>query len=229
MSGIGREPSVTTRFANQLKRACKKNKLIDITFELAGQDNRANADAIFSVLDNFLLIEFKSYKKGIKSEKYKSRVYNLCHNLLINERMTHYHRSCHFIMWGASENHRLQTKYTIYQDSVCRKSFLVDSKVLDNPPLPTVLEGVSLADKISKSEVGLGLEDFLIYLKWLFSDNRSQNETFGGPISLIATSSSEYIDGLEFDSFNEFESWAKPTVTDLIEKLRNKPKNDFWG
>ena len=132
-------------------------------------------------------------------------------------------------MWGASENHRLQTKYTIYQDSVCRKSFLVDSKVLDNPPLPTVLEGVSLADKISKSEVGLGLEDFLIYLKWLFSDNRSQDETFGGPISLIATSSSEYIDGLEFDSFNEFESWAKPTVTNLIEKLRNKPKNDFWG
>ncbi|WP_415421938.1 hypothetical protein ACMHYR_16655 [Serratia marcescens] len=222
MSELGREPSVTTRFTNQLKRACEENELTDISFELAGQDNRANADAIFSVLDNFLLIEFKSYEKGIKSEKDKDRVYNLCHKLLENEKMTNSHRNCHFIMWGVSEEKRLQTRYTIYQDSVCRKSILVESNLLDEPKKPTVFAGEDLATEISKSAVGLGLDEFLIYLKWLFSSERTSEEKYDGNISLIATSSSSYIDGLEFDSFNDFESWAKPTVMCLLSENRSR-------
>ncbi|HDU4676284.1 TPA: hypothetical protein RFT64_002437 [Klebsiella aerogenes] len=224
MSGLGREPSVTTRFANQFKRACEENELTDVTFELAGQDNKVNADAIFSVLDNFLLIEFKSYETGIKSEEDKDRVYDLCHKLLENKRMSNSHRSCHFIMWGISENKRLETRYTIYQDSVCRKSILVESDLLDEPEKPTVLQGEQLATEISKSAVGLGLEQFLIYLKWLFSSERSSEETYDGTISLIATSSSKYIDGLEFSSFNEFEAWAKPTVMNLLSP-KNNPRS----
>lgn len=229
MPGLGREPSVTTRFTNQFKRACEENELTDVTFELAGQDNKANADAIFSVLDNFLLIEFKSYEKAIKSEEDKDRVYGLCHKLLENERMTNSHRNCHFIMWGVSENKRLETRYTIYQDSVCRKSILVKSNLLDEPKEPTVLQGEDLATEISKSAVGLSLEEFLIYLKWLFSSERSSEETYDGTISLIATSSSKYIDGLEFDSFNEFESWARPAVMHLLSKKHNRKSKKSPG
>lgn len=229
MSKLGREPSVTTRFTNQFKRACKKNGLTDITFELAGQDNRANADAIFNTLDNFLLIEFKSSEEKIKTEKEKKRVYTLCHMLLSNKIMVNFHRKCHFIMWGISQDNKLQTKYTVYQDSVCRESILTESTLLGEPQKPTVLEGEDLANQISQSIVGLNLEDFLNYLKWLFSSNRSSHEKYNGPISLIATSSSEYIDGLEFDSFDNFEIWAKPVVEKLLEQKnkKNKKKNNF--
>ncbi|MFP1944581.1 hypothetical protein [Lonsdalea quercina] len=226
MSGIGIEHSVTNRFANQLQRACKKNSLKALTFHLNGQDTKANADAIFSALDKFLLIEFKSYEDGIKSENNKPRVYDLCHNLLINNEMTRSHRKGHFIMWGVEIGIILETKYTVYQDSVCRKSILNKSTSLSEPPIPTILDGEKLAKEVSESTAGIGLDDFLIYLKWLFSSKRSSNEIYDGPVSLIATSKWKYADGLIFKSFEDFEDWAKPTVIMLLNKRNNKKKKD---
>ncbi|AZI88018.1 hypothetical protein EH164_13515 [Kosakonia sp. CCTCC M2018092] len=227
MTEFGMEPSITTRFANQFKRECEKKELTDITVELSGQDNKANADAIFGALKNFLLIEFKSQKKGIKTEKEKGRVYDLCHRLLENKAMNNSHRSCHFIMWGERQNGRIETRYTVYQDSVCRKSVLVESNLLDEPEEPMVFGGENLATEICNAEVGLGLEEFLEYLKWLFSSKRSSEEKYDGPVSLVATSSSGYIDGLVFDSFEEFEIWAEPTVIKLLSQLDRKKRKTF--
>lgn len=226
MSTIGREASVTSRFANQFKSACSINNLTEFKYDLSGQDNKANADVIFNTLNNFVLIEFKSYKRNVKEENKKHRVYNLCHRLKENSSMENAHRRCHFIMWGVTENKKLETKYTIYQDSVCRKSILEKSKFLDNPELPHILKGENLASEISRSETGLNIQEFLIYLQWLFSKERSLNEQFNGPISLIATSSNQYYDGLQFNSFPEFKIWAESTVLQMLSNNIIKINND---
>ncbi|HFF8523661.1 TPA: hypothetical protein ACGEYH_002410 [Providencia rettgeri] len=226
MSTIGREASVTSRFANQFKRACSRKKLIEFQYELSGQDSKVNADVIFNTLNNFVLIEFKSFHKSIKAENKKERVYNLCHRLIKNSSMENAHRRCHFVMWGVTVKRKLETRYTIYQDSVCRKSILKKSEFLDNPECPNILKGENLAIEISESITGLNLQEFLIYLQWLFSKERSLNEQFNGPISLIATSSNEYFDGLQFKSFPEFKIWAEPVVTQILSSIRIKINND---
>ncbi|MBN4863792.1 hypothetical protein AB7281_21305 [Providencia rettgeri] len=224
MTNIGREPSVTARFSNQFKRACEKMKLTDITYELAGQDSKANADAIFNALNNFVLVEFKSFNDGVYTEEKKPRVYDLCHRLIKNKPMVSYHRKCHFIIWGITKNGRLETEYTIYQDSICRKSVLINSTFLTEPELPNILDGNDLANEIANAAVGLNLEEFLTYLQWLFSKTRSTLAQYNGAVSLIATSSDSFIDGREFKSFLEFKNWAQPTVSSMLNKISIQKK-----
>jgi len=224
---MGKEPSVTTRFANQFKRECLKRGMIDLTYELAGQDNKANADAIFNALDNFTIIEFKSDITGIEKENRKARVYSLCHALQITPDMEVSHNKCHYIMWGEFRNEILETECTIYQASVCRKSILKESKLLGEPTSPKNIDGKKLASQICDGSAGLGLHDFLLYLQWLFSESRGDGETFKGPVSLIGTSSNDEYDGRVFKSFDAFRNWAEPTVNRLLNNYRKPSPGSF--
>lgn len=212
MNGMGREPAVIKVFNNQLTRACTANGMTDICVPFSGQDSKVNADELFAMGEYFFLIEFKSDERSIEDENKKKRAHNLCRALLEQTDIERIHRDCHYIMWGdecPEQRNRLKTKYAVYQSRVCRASILTDSPQLGEPNKDKDGDGDTLAIQASLGLVGVIRDEFIEYVRWLYSTRDKADKNFDGPVCLYTTSSNESFDGIGFSSLNDFFSWAK--------------------
>ena len=212
MNGMGREQAVIKVFNNQLKQACLANGITDICVPFSGQDGKVNADEMFAMGDNFFLIEFKSYESSIEDENQKKRAHKLCRALLEQADIERLHRYCHYIMWGddyVEQYNRFKIMYSVYQNRVCRASILTDSPQLGEPNKNQDGHGDTFALEASLGLIGVIHDDFIEYLRWLYSTREKEDKNFDGPVCLYATSSDESINGIGFNSLADFFSWAK--------------------
>lgn len=169
MSNRGREDSVTDVFKSQVRNACREHGMSDLIASLNGSDRDINADTLFGVCDRFFLVEMKSYNRNVRDEAKKPAVCLLCNGLQRSSRVRSWHRACHFIMWGRVVKDSLETRFNIYQDSVCRDSVLPNCSGLGEPPKPTIYRGEDLARGAALGTAGLSKPDFFNYLWWLLN------------------------------------------------------------
>lgn len=223
MSNRGREDSVTDVFKSQVRNACREHGMSDLIASLNGSDRDINADTLFGVCDRFFLVEMKSYKRNIRDESLKPAVCLLCKGLLNSQEIRQWHRACHFIMWGRLVKDSLDTRYTIYQDSVCRDSVLPNCSGLGEPPKPTIYRGEDLARGAALGTAGLSKPDFFNYLWWLLNGRAVDVDEFkitpGSRLgfSLFGTSdASGKVISKTFRTYDDLEVWAEDALKQLV-------------
>ncbi|SMG73070.1 Uncharacterised protein [Klebsiella quasipneumoniae] len=221
MSNKGREDSVTDVFKFQVQDACRHYGMSDLIISLNGSDRDINADTLFGVCDRFFLVEMKSYKRNIRDESLKPAVCLLCKGLLNSQEIRQWHRACHFIMWGRLVKDSLDTRYTIYQDSVCRDSVLPGCRGLGCTPPPEIYTGKELARKAARGEAGLSKPDFFHYLYWLLNDRESYDFMIQKPsqlgFNLYGTSTANgHVISKTFKTYDDLEVWADDALRRVL-------------
>lgn len=221
MSQKGREDSVTDVFKFQVQNACRQYGMSDLIASLNGSDRDINADTLFGVCDRFFLVEMKSFKRNIHDESGKPAVCLLCKGLLVYPDIRRWHRACHFIMWGRLVKGSLDTRFTIYQDSVCRDSVLLTCKGLGDSPPPEIFTGTELARKAALGEAGLSKPDFFHYLDWLLNDRNSNKNLIQKPdklgFNLYGTSTATgNVISKTFKTYDDLEVWADDALKRLL-------------
>lgn len=220
----GIEGSVTSIFEYELRKACREHGVDDLSLSLNSGDRKANADSMFSACDRFFIIEMKSRIANIGDEARKDSALNLCTGLIQSPRIRTYHRKCHYIMWGVEsppQNH-VTTRYSIYEDSVCRSSLFPGFNSPFTPEVIPVEAGRSLAQKVVTGQAGLRKPDFFHYLHWLLGDRALTNPAYSPtqelPITLIGNSERRELFGYAFSNFAALDSWAEQA---LLNRLSN--------
>lgn len=221
MSNRGREDSVTDVFKSQVQVACREHGMSDLIASLNGSDRDINADALFGVCDRFFLVEMKSYNRNVRDEAKKPAVCLLCNGLQRSSKIRRWHKACHFIMWGRIVKDSLDTRYTIYQDSVCRDSVLPSCSGLGEPPKPKIYRGEDLARKAALGTAGLSKPDFFHYLWWLLN-GRAVDDFQIAPgsklgFSLFGTSATTgSVFSKTFRTYDDLEVWADDALRRLL-------------
>lgn len=221
MSNKGREDSVTDVFKSQVRNACREHGMSDLIASLNGSDRDINADALFGVCDRFFLVEMKSYNRNVRDEAKKPAVCLLCNGLQRSSKIRRWHKACHFIMWGRLVKDSLDTRFTIYQDSVCRDSVLPSCSGLGEPPKPTIYRGEDLARKAALGTAGLSKPDFFHYLWWLLN-GRAVDDFQIAPgsklgFSLFGTSATTgSVFSKTFRTYDDLEVWADDALRRLL-------------
>lgn len=222
MTKRGMEPSVTAIFEHELRASCSRNGVDDLSLALNSGDRKLNADNMFTVCDRFFIVEMKSRIKNIQDESKKRAVYRLCEGLIAYPAIRRLHRQCHYILWGEEimAAKRVETRYSIYEDSVCRPSILPKSTVLVEPSSITTSSGNSLADGAAAGTTGLTKPDFFHYLAWLLSDRKAPSPSFSPtaqlPIALIGNSAGRSVYGQIFNTYSDFDTWADEALQNRI-------------
>ena len=218
----GIESSVTSIFEHELRRECRLKGIDDLTLNLNSGDRRANADSMFSACDRFFIVEMKSRIANIGDEARKDSVMNLCTGLITDPGIRAYHRQCHYIMWGEEvppQNH-VSTRYSIYEDSVCRSSVLPGFSSPFAPAVVAVEAGLSLAISAVAGRAGLRKPDFFYYLHWLLGDRSRTNPPFSPtrqlPITLIGNSERREWFGHVFNNYSDLDSWAEQALQNRL-------------
>ncbi|BBS49894.1 hypothetical protein WP5S18E05_P11780 (plasmid) [Klebsiella quasipneumoniae] len=227
MSNRGREDSVTDVFKSQVRNACREHGMSDLIASLNGRDRDFNADTLFGVCDRFFLVEMKSYNRNVRDEAKKPAVCLLCNGLQRNSQVRRWHKACHFIMWGRVVKDSLETRFTIYQDSVCRDSVLPNCSGLGDPPEPTIYRGEDLARGAALGTAGLSKPDFFHYLWWLLNGRAVDVDEFkiapGSRLgfSLFGTSDTTgSVISKTFSTYGELEMWADEALRRLLSTRR---------
>lgn len=221
MSDRGREDSVTDVFKFQVQDACRKYGMSDLIVSLNGSDRDINADALFGVCDRFFLVEMKSYKRNIRDESEKPAVCILCKGLLNSQDIRRWHRKCHFIMWGRLVDGQLKTRFTIYEDSVCRDSVLPSCRGLKSTTIPEIYSGKELAKKAARGEAGLSKPDFFHYLSWLLNGRESnefmiqKGSQLGFNLYGTSTTTGNVI-SKTFKTYDDLEVWADDALRRVL-------------
>lgn len=220
----GIESSVTSIFEHELRRACRLEGIDDLTLDLNSGDRRANADSMFSACDRFFIVEMKSRVANIGDEARKDSVLNLCTGLIADPGIRAYHRQCHYIMWGeeAPPQNNVSTRYSIYEDRVCRPSVLPNFTTPFAPTQIATESGRSLAESAAEGRVGLRKPDFFYYLHWLLGDRSRTTPPYSAtrqlPITLIGNSERRALFGQAFNNYSDLDRWAEQA---LLNRLNN--------
>lgn len=218
----GMESSVTGIFEHELRRACRLEGIDDLTLDLNSGDRRANADSMFSACDRFFIVEMKSRIANIGDEARKNSVLNLCTGLMSDPGIRAYHRQCHYIMWGeeVAPHNNVSTRYSIYEDSVCRPSVLPGFQTTFAPVRIPTDSGRSLAQNAAEGRAGLRKPDFFHYLHWLLEDRTRTNPPYSNarqlPITLIGNSDRRELFGQRFNTYSDLDSWAEQALLNRI-------------
>ena len=224
MAKRGIESSVTSMFEHQLRLACRTQGVDDLSLSLNSGDRKLNADSMFSACDRFFIVEMKSRIKNIGDEARKDSVKNLCNGLVTAPGIRAYHRQCHYIMWGEEipPQNNVTTRYSIYEDSVCRSSVLPGFSSSFTPAVIPVDEGRSLAHYAVSGRAGLRKPDFFYYLHWLLGDRTETYPSFSStrqlPITLIGNSERREMFGCAFNNYEDLDNWAEQA---LLNRLNN--------
>ncbi|WP_219095119.1 hypothetical protein [Pseudomonas sp. UMAB-40] len=211
----GRENSVAKLFHRQLVKSCGKQNLYDLSIPLCGADRHFNADEMFAANDWFLLIEFKSGRRNVKAENTKLSACRLCTSLRQHKDAEHYHRQCHYVMWGKKiRDAGLKTHGGIYQDLVCRPDVLPACIALKSETVKRVDDkaqiflGEELASKVAQKKAGLHAAEFSLYLQWLLGLRGGENTSQKFPIVLFGISMTGPLESYAFSSLHELAKWA---------------------
>ncbi|MEA9392162.1 hypothetical protein SJI19_16685 [Acerihabitans sp. TG2] len=225
MKQRGIESSVTEIFGHELRLSCMLNGIDDLTLSFNGSDRDFNADNMFTACDIFFIVEMKSRIYNIKDESKKTAVYKLCEGLIATPQIRSWHRQCHYIMWGEdiTSSNNIRTKFSIYEDSVCRPSVLPRSQTLVEPSSIVTNTGEFLASSAVAGTIGLRKPCFFYYLNWLLTDRSgltpplSPNDKL--PVILIGNSARRRVFGKKFSTYTDFNIWADQA---LKNKIRDK-------
>ncbi|POY59951.1 hypothetical protein PB70LOC_00433 [Pectobacterium versatile] len=160
----------------------------------------------------------KSRSSNIRDESRKPAVYHLCEGLMVNPYIRTLHRQCHYIMWGeeVAASRQVETRFSVYEDSVCRPCVMKNSHVLVEPAQIIVAPGNSLAQGAAAGTAGLTKPHFFHYLSWLLGDRNGPDPSFSQtaqlPITLIGNSAERRIFGKTFNTYADFDTWANQAL-----------------
>lgn len=124
-------------------------------------------------------------------------------------------------MWGRLVKDSLETRFTIYQDSVCRDSVLPGCRGLGCTPPPEIYTGKELARKAARGEAGLSKPDFFHYL-WRLLNGRAVDDFQIAPgsklgFSLFGTSATTgSVFSKTFRTYDDLEVWVDDALRRLL-------------
>jgi len=202
------EDSMSDVFKSRLGKVARQNGKVHLPFPLDGQDRDLAADLLVAGSTRFCLVEFKSSKNKIKTEKNKDLSLMLCKALpksLINSNV---HRKSHFIGW-ANGNPPQGTILNVYEYEVCN-NFVWENEffVNDIPNDNEAINDIDFSEKFFNQTLGANDQEFIAYISWLLDGGSNDPGGDTSQIELIIENPSDNVfDTLTFFSLSALKKW----------------------
>ena len=207
----GREDSLKAIFDTQFISSCMHFGRIEVRAPLNGLDQFLNADTLFSTMDKFFIVEFKSYKSSLSAENKKPTACQICCGLLVSPEIIPLHDACHFAMWGNIKGQQLYGIYDTYRNCVCNTNILPEcSGAIISQLSSSPKRFNNLARLAGQNLAGLDSDEFQVYLEWLLGSRGGSGKGSGDfNAAIYATSSTHAISGISFKYRAKLHEWSK--------------------